>query len=278
MRDEQWIQPAFVQLQRFVDMLDLQLDHGKTYFWSTSAAIRSRLRQQGLQVKLCARDLGAHVVYSCQLSNKTLASRILDLESFWVKLGSASGCFRDKVRVIRTAAWPRAFHACAAVVIGRRFIDDLRTECMKALRLNKPGASPFLQLSLENDGLDPQQWIILDTLRCFRDAGPSVVSELALTNVVEGSVSYVPGLLHEVLYQRIQQLGWEVVQSTVLRDSWGSFDLMLVDWASLLQRAHRAWTLVVARQVSHRMSFSHFAMVGRAATRRGLIHFSDYEL
>lgn len=277
-RDEQWIQPAFVQLQRFVDMLDLQLDHGKTYFWSTSAAIRSRLRQQGLQVKLSARDLGAHVVYSCQLSNKTLASRIEDLESFWVKLGSASGSFRDKVRVIRTAAWPRAFHACAAVVIGRRFTEDLRTECMKALHLNKPGASPFLQLSLENEGLDPQQWIILDTLRCFRDAGPSVVSELALTHVVEGSVSYVPGLLHEVLYQRIQQLGWEVVQSTVLRDSWGSFDLMLVDWASLLQRAHRAWTLVVARQVSHRISFCHFAMVDRVATRRGLIHFSDYEL
>jgi len=192
-KDVQWLLPAFQRLCTFVDMLDLQLDQAKTYFWSTCASTRAQLRSSGKSVKLSARDLGAHVVYSCQISNQTLAARIDDLASFWLRLRGAGGRFCDRVRVIRCAAWPRALHACAAVVIGRRFVDTLRTECMKALKLNKPGASPWLQFCLEGDGFDPQQWIILDTLRCYRAAGFSEVSSFALGVVVAASAPYVPG-------------------------------------------------------------------------------------
>ncbi len=276
-RDEKWLRPAFLQLERFVTMLDLQLDHAKTYFWSTSPAIRRQLKKEGRLVKLAARDLGAHVVYSRQVSNKTLTTRIDDLSPFWAQLASAAGSHDQKTRVVRMAAWPRAFHACAAVVVGRRFVDALRAECLRSFCLSKPGASPLLQFCVEKDGTDPQQWIISDTIRSFREAGFVDRSSVAFETVVDGSARYTPGALHEVLYQRLQQLGWSVVQGTVVSDPFGSFDLLAVDWGSLTLRIHWAWTLVVARKVSHRTSFAAFHQVDRLATRMGLQSFADYD-
>ena len=45
----------------FAGLVDLTVDRKKTFGWSTSPAIRTSLRAQGLQVKHFAKDLGAHV-------------------------------------------------------------------------------------------------------------------------------------------------------------------------------------------------------------------------
>lgn len=275
-KSEQWLLPAYQRLEQFVQMLDLQLDSKKTYFWSTSGVIRHRLRSAGRTVCLHARDLGAHVVYSKQLGNSTLTSRINGLDSFWDKLAGASGSFAQKVRVVLTAAWPRAFHASAAVIVGRRHLDGLRTRCMQALHLAKPGASPWLQFGLEADGFDPQLWVILDTFRSFRDGGFESSLTPAMDAVVHADHSYVPGSLHEVLYQRIHQLGWTVVTGTEVCDHVGVFALGQIDWVQLVRRIHWAWTRVIARKVSHRASFQCFCRVDRAATRVGLRDWDDY--
>ena len=276
-KDEQWLRPAFQRLEAFVSMLDLQLDRSKTYFWSTAPEIRAQLRTEGKLVRLSARDLGAHVVYSRQLSNKTVALRIQDLQPFWPQLAAASGTHDQKFRVIRSAAWPRAFHACAAVVIGRRLVGGLRAECLRSVKLNKPGASPLLQFCVEKDGTDPQQWIITETIRSFREASGACPVDGAIDVIVQGEVRYMPGTLHEVLYQRLQQLGWRVVQGTCVEDHIGRFDLLTVDWGSLLLRIHWAWTLAVAGKLSHRPSFEAFWRVDRLATMRGLRVFPDFD-
>ena len=139
---------AYDRLCAFVGLLDLELDEGKTFCWSTSATHRHRLRQEGFKVQLDAKDLGAHVVYSRQIANRFLAKRVSDLGSFWSLFEATPGRHALKVRVLMTSAWPRAFHACSSVVIGRRILDRLRGICLKSFGLQKPGANTWLQFGL----------------------------------------------------------------------------------------------------------------------------------
>ena len=157
---ETWLEPAFERLESFVRHLDLELDRRKAYFWSTSSSCRAQLRQSGRLVRGSARDLGAHVAYTRQLGNHVLTDRIHSLSSFWDRLLTSPGSHALKVKAIVTAAWPRAFHACSSAVVGRRHLDLVRTQVMKALKLQKPGASPWLQFASDMEGLDPVQWII----------------------------------------------------------------------------------------------------------------------
>ena len=70
----------------FASMVDLTVDKKKTYGWSTCATIRRQFRDSGIPVKGSARDLGAHLAYTRQYTNSTVAERIESLEEFWISL------------------------------------------------------------------------------------------------------------------------------------------------------------------------------------------------
>ena len=140
----------------FARLLDLTLDTSKTVAWSTDRGIRRQLRQSGFTVSLPGRDLGAHVVYSRQIRNQTIQLRISDLQDFWNKLRGAFGAYKQKVRVVVTAAWPRIFHGISASVLGLKHFAELRTEFMRAVDAARPQASPYLHMILEGLHLDPQ--------------------------------------------------------------------------------------------------------------------------
>ena len=117
---------------------------------------RKALRAQGFRVLLGARELGAHVVYTRQLANKTAVDRFKCLDDFWAKLTSTWCSFRQKLVLVTRVAWPRAMHAISAVVVGRKHFESLRTHMMQSLHLQKPGANPVLQCAwLEGLTLDP---------------------------------------------------------------------------------------------------------------------------
>ena len=275
-RSEEWLLPAFDRLSHFVRLLDLELDSKKTYYWSTSGKHRAVLRQEGCNVRLAAKDLGAHVAYSRQLSNQFLADRLRGLGLFWERLAAAPGSHARKVKVILSAAWPRAFHACSAAILGRRSLDTVRSLMMRTLKLQKPGASPWLQGALEVDGFDPLQWILTSSIRDFRDDPRGVLpcSCLAVDSLT--SESYTPGSVQEILVQRIHKLGWRIVSEVEVEDELGIFDLRQIPIQSLYFRLQWAWTCVVARQVQHRASFSGFAKVDRGATRASVLEETDY--
>lgn len=275
LRNKDLLEGAFARLSHFVTLLDLELDVQKTFFWSTSKDHRLALRQAGRVVQNSVKDLGAHVAYTKQLSNHYLTPRILALDSFWERLFHAPGCHFQKVRVVLTAAWPRAFHACSAVVIGRRFMDTVRTSCMRSFRLAKPGASSWLQFAVEPDGLDPLLYVIWSTLRDFRL--DRVSSLLPPSGVFDGVSPFVPGNVSEVLVQRLHTLGWRICSDTVVEDCLGQFDLRTVSLQELSYRVHLAWTFVVAQKVQHRVTFNAFHKVDRQLTRTGLMDFGDYE-
>ena len=56
-------------MTQFCDLLDLQLDQGKTYFWSNDAADRKQARFQEQPLQSTARDLGAHMEYGRRNTN-----------------------------------------------------------------------------------------------------------------------------------------------------------------------------------------------------------------
>ena len=276
-KDEAWLEGAFGRLQTFVDLLDLELDLHKTFYWSTSKEHRARLRLNGCPVKLASKDLGAHVAYTKQLCNQYLTPRILSLDSFWERLFQANGSHSQKVRVVLTAAWPRAFHACSSAILGRRFMDVIRTKCMRALKLLKPGSSSWLQFACEQDGLDPSLFVIWSTIRDFRAHRSACLPAPATPGLEDANCPFVPGSVQEILVQRLHRLGWQVVDEHRVSDAFGSFDLRELPLQELSFRVQWAWTEVVAQQVSHRDSLRGFNKVDRLLTRQGLMDFGNYE-
>jgi hypothetical protein len=81
-------------VDRFAALLQIQLDAQKNFTWCTHPEGRKELRNQGYSVLLGTRELGAHVVYTKQLANKTTIERIQGLSDFWAKLSSTWCTFR----------------------------------------------------------------------------------------------------------------------------------------------------------------------------------------
>lgn len=102
----------------FARALDLSIDANKTYAWSTDSGARIGLRNAGFRVVSSERDLGAHVVYTKQIRNSTLKCRIQGLADFWAKLKTSGGTHSQRIRVVRTAAWPRALHGISGSFFG----------------------------------------------------------------------------------------------------------------------------------------------------------------
>lgn len=195
------MQQACSAVDKFAKALCLDLDAKKSYCWATDSAGRRSLREAGFTVLLHTRELGAHVVYSRQLANKTSLDRFKQLADFWHKLTACACTFRQKIQLIQRVAWPRVLHAVSAVVIGKKHFDSLRTEVMQSLRLQKPGASPILQQPVHLKDPLLTQWF----LQLWR---PCVMLEL-----------WQP----ELRLRWISQLGFlmrNVESTTPLRKSW----------------------------------------------------------
>ena len=274
--DDSAVQRTLDRIDQFISMLDMRRDHAKTYVWSTDPVVRKQLREEGFVVQLKARALGAHVVYSRQLSNGTLLARIQDLDSFWQAIQSFRGTYRQKVKLITQVAWPRALHACSAVVLGRKRLLNLRTEVMRALRCDKPGVNPMLQCILEGPLCDPQLYLALETFRDFRSLDP-VNGSCALGLTASGSLHLDWNSVHEILVQRLHQLGFDVGDEGLIRDALGVFDLVACSIPELLIRMQRQWVSVLASQLRHRATFVDFARVDLFATRAAYMSLSPFD-
>ena len=271
------MQQACDAVDRFAKALCLDLDAKKSYCWATDGPSRSRLREAGFVMLLHTRELGAHVVYSRQLANKTSLDRFKQLTDFWNKLLACPCTFKQKVQLIHRVAWPRAMHAVSAVVVGKKHFDALRTEVMQSLRLQKPGASPVLQCSLEGPTFDPLVFAAFETLRDAR----------ALTARAQVEVDFNVGLfdaerpeynsLTEILGQRLHQLGFQLGLDAHAVDPIGSFSILACPMQELLMRAQWTWTSVVANKVSHRPSFRGFEGVDLLHTRQAYQSFDPYD-
>lgn len=277
LRSVDYMGQACRAVDAFAEALKLDLDPAKSYCWAADRSGRQALREAGFVVKLRNRELGAHVVFSKQLSNSNQVERFRQLGDFWQKLTHCRCTYQQKITLIKRVAWPRAFHAISAVVVGRKHFEGLRTAVMQALRVQKPGANPELQCSLEGDTFDPMLFAAVDTVRdarSLRDA-QSVAADLktALFDVEEPQHNS----LSEILGQRLHKIGFEVTADASVMDALGTLDFLRCPLQEFVMRAQWTWTQVLASRIKHRKSFRGFECVDLPATRNTYQAFPPYE-
>ena len=91
------IRASSESMQSYADMLDLQLDSKKLFFWSTDGVSRRQLRSANLPVQHHARDLGGHMCYTKQNTSYTVRARLSSLAPFWLWVGrSIAPSFQKK--------------------------------------------------------------------------------------------------------------------------------------------------------------------------------------
>ena len=269
------VEIAMRQVDRFIDAWDMQRDHAKTYVWSTDACVRSQLRAEGKTVHLSARALGAHVTYTRQITNGTLLARIRGLDTFWDSLQRFPGTFKQKIQLITRVAWPRGLHACSSVVLGRKHLQSLRTEVARAVRCDKPGISPYLLCFLEHHLCDPQLYVLFDSIRDFRALDP-VNGMLLLGESASGEVKLEWNSIHEILLQRLHQLGFQILPNGCVLDALGPCDFSTCSFAEIRVRVMRQWHEFLSSQLRSRLSFCDFSLVDPCATRLDFVSQTSF--
>ena len=270
-------QQAFEQAIAFSQALDLSIDVHKTYAWSTCPHARGLLRTGGFRVVSDERDLGAHVVYTRQIRNMTLKNRIKGLSDFWGKLRSAGGSYLQRLRIVRTAAWPRALHGVSGSFLGKKHWENLRSEFLKGMNIAKAGVSPVVQFVIDGWTLDPLAYAVMATLRDFRDFGSNDTQLNMLGRAIRGEVTLPDGSVTSILLSRVALLGWLWVGEGIIKDVYGTCNVATCGMAELVFRAQRGWQQWVASQVSHRPSFRHFDKVDVDGTLRHLAKLQPVE-
>lgn len=237
-------------VMQFARLLDLTVDAQKTFTWGSTRGVRTELKAAGHRVVSDGLDLGAHLVYTRQIRNAALVKRLQSLEDFWEKLRVVRGSHNHKSRAIRAVGWTRGLHGISAVLLGSKHWVKLRTQVMRALGLEKPNASPWLQLAIEPDGTDPQHFAILSTIRDFRAFGSNPVQLLSLDRIGDGLTVHASGSINAVLCHRLHQLGWGVGSDGMVRDQFGEFHLPTANILEVDLRVQFAWQNVVCQHVS----------------------------
>ena len=266
--DPTGIQGTFAALERFVQAIDLFLDARKTHTWSLQPVGRALMRQQGFATVAYGKNLGAHIQYSKQHTNKALAERMNSVQSAWSKLRLSASRYAHKVRAVLCSAWPRAMHGVAAATVSLASFQQLRAGAMKGFREDCVGANANVHLGLvERAVLDPHCWAILQTFRLTRDCGAPERVEPLLADLAMGRVDLPANTITQTLLQRIQALGWHINSLGCLTDLFGSFSLFAVSMTELVWRVTFQWTFRVAQEVSHRPCFDGLEACDPDATR-----------
>eukprot|EP00435_Cladocopium_sp_Y103_P032743 s118_g8.t1 len=262
-------QTALAQLQRFCDLVDLTLDHRKTFAWSMDAEGRKQLRTSGIRVVTHCRALGAHMQLSKQHTNRTLQQRVQGLHDLWDRLRLSPSPYKAKAMCLTTAAWPRGLHGIAATCLGAQVISRLRSGAMRGLGAASSGANPWIHLGLvETPDHDPGFWSIIQTIRCARECGDADWVMPVLADLAKSSTWTDPHSFSCTIITRCHSLGWRFTPEGRLQDSFGTFCLFGASMPELLYRAELSWLSVVWQAVSHRPGLATLTQVDARCTRK----------
>ena len=257
-------------LLEFAGLVDLTVDRGKTFGWSTSPVVRSTLREQGLQVKHFAKDLGAHVAFSKQRTNKTLAQRLDSLAPFWSQLKSSKASYASKLRALRCVAWPRGLFGVASAPLGAAVWLRHRRLAVQSLSFDKPGINPMLLLGMVEAQVDPEWLGIIHTVAESRLMCPLDFWAAELASAANGHLEPPPASPTAVLLSRVQRLGIQIHANGQWEDPIGRFDPSQLNFTELSMRLQWCWYRFAAQAVEHRKDFAGLLHADVAATRRSL--------
>ena len=141
------VQQSFLVMTSWAELFGLTLDQAKTVYWSSDAAARRIFNALGLKTVEFAKDLGVSMIYGSRHRNAPLRERILAVDPYWAKLSLMKVADWYKILAIRMALLPRALYGVSHTRMGHCWIARLRTKAMRALKWDRPGASPLIRLA-----------------------------------------------------------------------------------------------------------------------------------
>lgn len=232
-------------LSQFCELLDLQVDHAKSYCWANTAEGRKVIRDRACSTKLFARDLGGHMNYARLRTNRTITQKIGDLQPFWHRAARSCAPAAHKQRAILTAAWPNLFYGISTVTIGACHFDRLRTLVSKALGATQAGVNPMLFLScLHKPKLDPEYYCIFQTVMSYRACATADLASHTMTATVLGQATSQGPCAS--LFHSLHKLSWSWEHDDLWRDHNGALiDIVAAPKATLEDHLQQAWHLRV---------------------------------
>ena len=244
-------------LTRICHSLDLMIDDKKTYAWATHASDRATFRASNIPYQRSCRDLGGHLQYGSQRTNSTVVVKCKALMPMWSRLSRSQAPLFIKRKILRTVAWPGALHSASIVHLNANTFDSLRSGAMQALRLDKAGANPQLQLALIDGALyDPEFWVLLDAVTQLRRHGTPALCDAILPEVIPVLPRRRKPGPFGVLVNRLQALGFRSCGTTLWQDFDGSMlDIFHSPIQEVKLRLSLAWTRHVGRLWQHRKGF-----------------------
>ena len=252
------------ELVKFTDVLDVAIDFKKTYVWSSQNAGRKHMREQQNEthvyaIQHWARDLGGHMSYTKQHTNRTLTTRLEQMPPLWNALARSLAPYAQKLRALRAKAWPLALHGSPAANLADNHFSALRTGATRGLREHTNGMSPLVHLSaVEHPMHDPQFFVLVNTIMTFRAHGPALETmDFILGAHMEPFAfkQHPPGPCH-VLLTRLHQLSWTwVTGSEFLDHNRLPIDVVQCPVQELKIRLLEAWQFRVMGIVQTRKSF-----------------------
>ena len=260
--------------------LDMRIDEKKTYAWATHAEDRAGFRTSSVPYQHSFRDLGGHMQYGSQRTNTTVVAKCKGLGPMWARLARSQAPLRLKRKILRTVAWPGAFHSASIVHLNANTFDTLRSGAMQAFRLDKSGANPQLQLALiEGPQFDPEFWVMQDSVIQLRRHGSPDMCEAIMPEVLPALPRRRKPGPFGVLANRFQALGLQALDSTRWIDFEGwVLDLFHTPIQELKHRLAKAWTKHVGRLWQHRKGFQGLESVDTTLSAIDVASFSDDQI
>ncbi len=265
-------------LQAFAEVTDLTIDDNKSLLWASHQTSRKELRNQGQAVSLAARDLGAHQNFCLKSGNRTLLNRLEQMPMVWLKLRACLSPYKLKVLGLRQLAWTRAFYGISVVHLGHSRIVKLRTGACRGLRVDRVGSNPALHLTTNGFQVDPEAFVITQTLREVREVGNLDWMRTAWQLLWIDPDAVPANGPCRVLVTRLSRLGWHLSPDGRCRDLLGSFCPLVLPWNDLILRLELAWPQALSVEVAHRSSFQGIASASLFELRLALRRFGAADL
>ena len=245
-------------LATWADLFQLTVDAKKSACWAVRAQDRDALKALGLGVITSGADLGAAMIYGAGHRNKVLQDRVTAVLPFWKKLRSLRVSVWHKLLLIRMALLPRALHASHLTFLGAQWFTGLRTQIMRALRVDRAGASPLIRIPLTFGlDVDPEFFDAWNTFKAFvfyvqrapfiRDRWDSFCKSSSTKRTFGPFAKFV---------RLLEQLGWILMDSDQVSLGCGfRLSLRCTDLGVWKPLVEWFWRQRIAKQVSARKDF-----------------------
>ena len=265
----------------FCDAMGLEIDPAKTYVWSNNAPDRRALTALQFPVLDAVRELGGYFSFGRSARNQALQQRCRDLEPLFAALKRSSSPLALKLLSLPTKLWPRALHGVAGCPVSLQLLAALRSDAVKALRVQVGGASALLRLSInERMDCDPgfyQAWHVLGTTRRVCLKQPEMLTMWRLyCQRYDGSRLHGP---FTKFFEVIGVLGWTLEAPPMFTDHENlRHDLLRIPVPLLRRLVEAAWLQHVALAHRHRQTMRDLMCIDQDLLRQGRANLCPLDL